>query len=178
MPPSSTSGARYHSVTICRDRVCRRGAGGERWHVLVRCATRAPMVHATCLVRVALDRHAECAAQAKVRDLKDVASLVDEQVLRLEVSVWQAKAGISRGKRLVQPRISRPAARLCMTPWRCRCAMPMHSWYMKFCGGCGAGRRCRRRRPAQRLESGAAAPRVTHTPARASAAAGSPGRGR
>jgi hypothetical protein len=37
------------------------------------------------LVRVALDGDAECAAEAQVCYLENVASLVDEQVLRLQV---------------------------------------------------------------------------------------------
>ena len=77
MPPRSTSGARYQSVTICQD-----ACGVSRLPVP---PAAARVAH---LVRVALHGHAESAAEAQVGNLQDIAPLVHQQVLRLQISAW------------------------------------------------------------------------------------------
>ena len=142
---------RCSPLTTCQpvwSSACRPAAPRARGTRASQSATSAPVSGAvaaaqraalTRLVRVALHRHAEGAAQAEVGNLEDVACLVNQQVLRLQVSARRRRVSAAPGTAL------REDSRLCITPWRCRWAMPMHSWYMKFWPPCGASA-CRRAR--------------------------------
>ena len=154
MPPSSTSGARYHSVTICSRR---RINAAARQRARPLCAER-PLRPAqrpqggrvrraggreeSSLVGVALHGHAESTPQAQVGDLEDVLRLVHQQVLRLQVPAMPPTTALSsaHASACKQRRLSRGSgAHRCITPWRWRWAMPRQSWYMKFWRGAGNG---------------------------------------